>query len=303
MIQTNPQAIARFDAYVGISPVAVAIAVLTVCRALASPPIGIPKLFEGLDADKNGELTAAEILPDQQRLFTRLLRRGDTNNDQALSREEFDLAMVPDRPEKPLEAKQPTTFPQADAVRWLLLTMDANGNARIERTEVVDRLGRVFDAMADRIDANENGILEPIELTRGGPPIARIAGRYTQQNGIDVARELKQLEERQGAAASRFEARPVQFEDLADPVKARQVFLQLDTNQNARVETNEVPEPLQRRIQRLMRLADRDGDGQLSEREFLAGVRRLAARMAQQQTDEMPARETVPGGSPLPDSR
>jgi hypothetical protein len=232
-----------------------------------------------------------------------LLRRGDANQDQQLERDEFDAAMRPDRPEKPIEVKQPATFPQANAVRWLLLTMDANGNARLERSEIPEDLMRVFDSMANRIDTNKNGILESIELTRGGPPLAQIAGRFVQQNDIDVAGELKLLEERQGVAASRFEARPLRFEDLADPQKARQVFLQLDVNNNGHVEVNEVPEPLQRRIQRLIRTADRDGDSQLSEREFLAGSRRMAGRMARQQSGEMPGRPAVPNDAGTPDGR
>ena len=63
-----------------------------------------------------------------------------------------------------------------------------------------------------------------MELSRGGRPLAQIAGRYVQQNDIDVAAELKKLEEQQGAAANRFEARPLRLEDLSDPQKARQAF-------------------------------------------------------------------------------
>ena len=65
-----------------------------------------------------------------------------TNHDQALSREEFLASLVPTRPEKPMEAKEPATLPQANAVRYLLLTMDKNRNARIEKDEVPSELRR-----------------------------------------------------------------------------------------------------------------------------------------------------------------
>ncbi len=179
-------------------------------------------------------------------------------------------------------------------MRWLLLTMDTNGNARIEQPEVPEELQRLFDALKTPIDTNKNDVLETVELSRGGRPLAQIAGRYVQQNDIDVADELKKLEEQQGAAASRFEARPLRLEDLSDPQKARQAFVQLDTNNDGQIEIREIPDRLQRPIQRLLRTADRDRDGQLSEREFMTGTRRIAARAARQSAAGMPATEAMP---------
>jgi Ca2+-binding EF-hand superfamily protein len=268
--------------------------VITSAVGWAAPSAGDAALFEKLDTDKNGQLVANEVPTEQRRLFDRLVRRGDSNGDAMLSRDEFTAALVPSRPEKPIEEKQPSTFPQANAVRWLLLTMDANGNARIEQPEVPEDLQRVFTALRTPIDTNKNDVLETIELSRGGRPLARIAGRYVEQNDIDVAAELKRLEENQGAAANRFEARPLRLDELGDPQKARQAFLQLDTNTDGQIETSEVPDPLQRQIQRLLRTADRDRDGRLSEREFVTATRRIAARAARQAAGNLPAREAMP---------
>jgi Ca2+-binding EF-hand superfamily protein len=285
------------------APIAVTIVLFSTAIGWATPSAGDAALFEKLDTDKNGQLVADEVPADQRRLLDRLMRRGDTNGDAMLSHDEFTAALVPSRPEKPIEEKEPATFPQANAVRWLLLTMDTNGNARIEQPEVPEDLQRIFTALSTPIDTNKNDVLETIELSRGGRPLARIAGRYVEQNDIDVAAALKRLEEKQGAAATRFEARPLRLDELGDPQKARQAFLQLDTNNDGQIETSEIPDPLMRQIQRLIRTADRDRDGMLSEREFVIATRRIAARAARQAAGEMPTPEAMPNGANSADER
>jgi Ca2+-binding EF-hand superfamily protein len=259
----------------------------------AEPSAGDAALFARLDTNHDNQIMADEVGAEQHRLFERLLRRGDDDEDGALSRDEFLTALVPSRPEKTLETKQPSTNPQANAVRWLLLTMDTNGNGWIEASEVPKALEQTFDAMSERVDTNKNDILESMELIRSGRPLAQIAGRYVRQNDIDVEPELKQLQREQGAAANRFDERRGPLENLSDPQRAAQVFAQLDANRDGQLESDEVPEPLQRPIQRLFRSADRDRDGQLSRREFLDGARRRAARMVRQSAGEMSVPEAM----------
>jgi Ca2+-binding EF-hand superfamily protein len=278
----------------GIAVAAYSTWLLFAASSLAASSAGDAALFDRLDADKNGRVTSDEVSSDARRLFERLLRRGDADGDEALSRDEFIASLVPSRPEKTIEAKQPATFPQADAVRWLLLTMDTSGNSWIEADEVPEDLRPVFEIMLERIDTNKNGVLERIELSRGGPPLAQIAGRYTQREGIDVAAELKKLEKKLGKAAGRFELQRVPLESLGDPEKAREIFLQLDGNGNGQIEPQEVAEPFQRPLQRLMRVGDRDRDGQLSRREFLAGAKQLSERRARQANRQRMEREAMP---------
>src|SRR5262245_21195990 len=135
-------------------------------RAFASEPRSAAdaELFDRLDVDHDGQLRAREVTTDVARLFARLLRRADVNGDQALSREGFIAGLVPSRPEKPREELQPASFPQADAVRWLLISMDTDGNSRIDEKEVPEPLLRVFDRLAERLDRNKDRILDRREL-------------------------------------------------------------------------------------------------------------------------------------------
>ncbi len=266
---------------------------------LASQSAGNAELFDRLDSDRNGRVTASEVTSSHERVFQRLLRRGDVDGDKALTRDEFLAALVPSRPEKEIEAKLPATFPQADAVRWLLLTMDTSGNSWIEAEEVPQDLKPVFERMVERLDGNKNGVLERVELSRGGPPLAQIAGRFVQREGIDVAAELRKLERTLGKAANRFELQRVPLERLGDPKQAREIFGQLDGNGNGQIEPAEVPEPFQRPLQRLTRFADRNGDGRLSEREFLTGGKRLAQRQAQQAEMERKRERSMPDGESM----
>lgn len=251
-------------------------------------------LFERLDADHDGQIAATEVADTHRRLFDRLVRKADKNNDGTLTRNEFASALAPSRPEKLMEAKLPTSLPEADAARWLLLKMDVNRNGWIEKDEVPEAFLDVFASLADRLDSNKNSVLETQELYRGGPRLSQVAIRYVRQNRINVDKELSDLRMEQGDAVKRFEERRGPLESLADPEQARQTFDRLDANRDGQLASDEVPEPIRRPMQRILRLADRDGDGRLSRREFLAGARKFAARR-----DAKPANSTPKGPDAL----
>jgi len=239
--------------------------------------VGDDALFEQLDTDGNGTVSEAEIPSIHARLFSRLLRKADSDGDKSLSRNEFIAALIPTRPEKKLEAKQPDGYPQADAVRYLLLTMDTSRNSWIESDEVPDDLRAVYEMMAPRIDTNKNGTMDRYELSRGARELGQVAARYVARERIDLAGELKKLDRSQGKAAKRFDEPPGAFvSNLNDPRQARAVFTQFDANSDGKLVIAEMPEPLQRQSERMFRFADRDRDGGLSEREFLVAAERMS---------------------------
>jgi hypothetical protein len=134
---------------------AVLIAAFAAACLADAPSAGSNELFQRLDADANGILAGSEVPAEHKRLFERLLRKADIDGNKSLSREEFLAALVPSRPEKQLEEKQRDTYPQADAVRYVLLTMDTRKDSSIEADEVPEPMQPMYEAMLERLDMNK----------------------------------------------------------------------------------------------------------------------------------------------------
>jgi Ca2+-binding EF-hand superfamily protein len=255
-------------------------------RADAPASVGSADLFERLDADRNSFVTPDEVKQENRAMFERLLRKADANHDQKLSREEFLKSLVPNRPERAVETKGTSDAPGADAVRYMLLKLDTNKNSRIEKGEVPKQLRPMFEGLLERLDNNGDGQLDRQELTRSGPGLAQIATRYVEREGIDLKAELPKLEKAQGGAADRFDDAGNPLERLADPAKARQLFKELDTNNDGYLSEKEVSEVLRERADRFTKMADRDRDGKLSQSEFLDGAERVSRFIGRQMKEE-----------------
>lgn len=260
--------------------------IATAAVAVDAASAGDAELFNRLDADHDGAIGAGEVTPENRSLFERLIRRADANHDKSLSKEEFLASLVPSRPERQVEAKEPANPPQADAVRYMLLKLDANQNARIEKDEVPKQLRPIFEILSERLDNNNNGQLERQELSRSGPGLAQIAGRYVEREGIDVKSELAKLEKSEGAAANRFDDTGGPQERLADPAQAKQLFKELDANNDGFLGEKEMSEVFRERAERFTNLADRNRDGRLSQTEFLDGADRVSKFLGRQMKEE-----------------
>ena len=127
--------------------------------------------------------------------------------------------------------------------------------------------------------------------SRGGPAMSAVAGRYVERLGIDVDAEVAKLKKSEGDAFDRFEQQPVPLDNLRDPKQARKLFAQFDENADGKLEPQEVPDPLQEQIKRLIRIADRDGDGKLTKDEFVTATERIAKIAKRRQAEDMPRRD------------
>ena len=284
---TNPQLAICLSALLLATSVSVAFA-KEAAPSKEPAAAGDTALFDRLDTNHNDAIAAEEVTAENRPIFERLIRRGDTDHDHVLSRKEFLAALTPTRPAKPIETQESSLLPQANAVLYVLLTMDTNRDARIEKDEVPSDLKPAFEMMADRLDKNGNGAIERQELSRGGPAMSAVAGRYCERQGIDADAELAKLKKSQGEAFDRFERQPVPLDQLRDPKQARQLFAQFDENADGKLDPKEVPDPLQEPIKRLVRLGDRDDDGQLNEQEFVSATELVSKSLKRRQSDEMP---------------
>lgn len=125
-------------------------------------------LFDRLDTDKDGQLTAAEIPEDKRRLFQRLLRNADQDKSGGLSHAEF-LAGVADRgPDRPLEEKptldssNPSGLPNPEQ---FFKNFDKNLDGKVTLDEMPDEGRDRFQQLLTRADKNNDNAISKEEMT------------------------------------------------------------------------------------------------------------------------------------------
>ncbi len=225
-------------------------------------------LFDRLDTDKDGQLTAAEIPEDKRRLFQRLLRNADQDKSGGLSHAEF-LAGVADRgPDRPLEEKptldssNPSGLPNPEQ---FFKNFDKNLDGKVTLDEMPDEGRDRFQQLLTRADKNNDNAISKEEMT----------------DLINTTN--KQL--KAGAEQGR------------DP---RQMFKYLDTNGDGKVAPDEVPGERREGFEKMLKVFDKDGDGKLNEEEFVAGMRAVQARQGDKNESSPPkSSDAKPGESKL----
>ncbi len=233
----------------------------------AQTPPGNPSataLFERLDQNSDGQLTADEVPAERRALFDRLLQTADADKDGKLSRSEFAAGIESKRPQRPVNEKLPERNPEGgqgiDPDR-IFGRFDRNADGKIVAGEVPDDARGTFERLLVRADKNGDGEL-------------------TKQELVDAVNQLKP------PAAGK----PGQM----DPAK---IFDYLDGNADGKLSADEIPEgrPM---LQMLLKRGDRDGDGALSREEFMTGFAALrAAQEGQKPAAKAPERKPAGSGA------
>ncbi len=233
------------------------------------------QLFDQIDQNQDGQIALDEIPTQHARLFQRLLRTSDDNQDQELSLLEFQHGLQPNQTEKPLVEKQSSQMPGADALLLLLAKMDANADRKIEATEVPVQFRELFHQIEDRLGGTPDGVLSQREITQSAPKLSHLALRVTRRMDIDVELEIALLPKPQWQALQNLLAPRRRGDYLADPEQAREFFGRLDANNDGQITAAEVPEQLADRFEQLLDRADRNHDNQISLQELLALSRQI----------------------------
>lgn len=242
------------------------------------------QLFKQLDKNQDGLLVADEIEPQHQRLFQRLLRNADEDQDNRLSSSEFVSGLQSQTPPKPMVKKQGGEMPGAKAVMWLLAQMDANSDGRIVEKEVPKSLREVYQKIEAKTSSKPDGVLSRQELAKAAPRLSNIAMKIVKQRGLDVEVEIALLTDKQWLAVQRLLSnRPkAPAGNLTDPKAVLKYIRGFDSNDDREITRDEVPKRMPDRIKQLLKRADRDGDQQLNKQELSALTKRLRNRASQQ---------------------
>lgn len=238
------------------------------------------QLFARLDGNADQVLDPTEVDAEHRRLFDRLLRRADQDGDGRLTPAEFAAGLTPSEPPKPIVDEPVDANPGADALRLLLLKLDANRDGMLTKAEAPTQLADAYDQLARVVDQDDNNIIIYRELIQAARPATQAAVRIARSERWDVQRELKRIAAEQGDDAKRFDSAPNRRDALASGPRMEDLFKQLDANGDGRLEPAELPEQYRDQLERLVRAADRDNSGDVTLTEFQSQARRAARLLA-----------------------
>lgn len=228
-------------------------------------------LFDTLDADKNGRLTSAEIPEEQSRYFRRLVRVGDENGDNELTREEFENATRDDVPVDPPATREagrnrPFGVGAFMPIDQLFDQYDANDDDKLTLEEIPERIRPRLEPMFQGREEVTREQLSAISDRSFGPD--QVAGLMRRLDGDGDGRV--RLNEVPEFLRPRLE--PV-FEKLgADEVDVERVAQALQQADRTRPAA-EGRAPGGRPAgggPAFLRILDEDGDGGISREELTA---------------------------------
>lgn len=221
------------------------------------------ELFDQLDVNGDGKLTAEEISEAQMPFFERMLRIGDQDGDGVLTRKEFIEAFGGDRPADDRDAEiQP---PPRGPVRALNLGLlfdrfDRNGDGKLTRDELPEGLRPQFEPAFEHVGKDELTKEEFLKHLDGGPNPPQ-----TDQPRSDRPND----------------ARP-------DAEEAIRIFNRLDADGDGKLMLDEVPEFVTSRIREVFRRAGKDDDDFLTQAEFVRFTRSAAPQRSEAAPQQPP---------------
>ena len=234
---------------------AVCTAITAVTALLATAPAGHGQtgpitdkvqLFQAMDTDGDGIVRETEIGPHHQRLFQRLVRRADTDNDGGLNAHEWQRGFEGQRIDRPLETL-PEETSEEDLPAAVFAQLDQDRNGSLAQDEVPPRVRANWDDVLKLADGNGDGRITRNEFMRRYP---RLAHRF--KNGVDRIGQL-----------------------------TPEMFGRLDADGDGVVRLDELPDERRQQLLRLFSLADQNADGGLDKDEVEAGLAALRRMMAE----------------------
>jgi Ca2+-binding EF-hand superfamily protein len=160
--------------------------------ALETPPAD---LFQKLDTNQDGFLTADEVDSAKKSQFERVLRHGDQNNDGKLTSSEFSRGLEEPKSEMPpLMANQPGNRMDMNP-GVMFQTMDRNNDGKLTKEELPEqaqeRFGRLFTRLGKKeITRAEFETFVTSMRQNGGNPNGNPPNKEGQANAVNKPKNL-----------------------------------------------------------------------------------------------------------------
>ncbi|HCO22057.1 MAG: hypothetical protein CME31_06110 [Gimesia sp.] len=202
-------------------------------------------IFQQLDKNSDGTVTADEVPQDKERFFDHLIRTGDENKDGKLTKTEFESSLK----------KEDQKFPAAGGtdqqrnrrgMQEFMNRLDRNGDKKISRDELPEPLRDRMEPLFQRMNTDEI----PLETFQ------RIAGMN------------------RGRPVGNREERPRAGDEKMDQERYERFFQSLDTNKDGKLTLEEAPERGKQILKQIYRQADKGADSSLSKQEFLEAIKK-----------------------------
>ncbi len=197
-------------------------------------------VFDRLDTNSDGNITANEIDDAKKRLFNRLLRTSDNNKDGKISKEEFSAGTASTRPNRDTPA-QPAGRRRFDPEQ-LYNRIDQNGDGNVSKEEAPMYL----HAALKKADTDGKEGVSREEFVKHFPDLARVI-----QSKLNEAKPNELI------------------------AKAGKIFEKQDANSDGKLTIDEIPEDRRKEFQKALDKFDTDNDGGLNLAQFKQAIAAL----------------------------
>ncbi|MCH9726317.1 MAG: EF-hand domain-containing protein [Planctomycetes bacterium] len=197
-------------------------------------------IFQQLDKNSDGIITADEVPEGKDRFFDHLIRSSDKNKDGKLTQDEFQSGVKKEEQKFPA-GEGPNRNRDPRAFQMMLKRLDKNGDQKISKEELPEPLRNRLEPLFERLNKEE------ISIEEFGRYVSKFRGKPDggKKEGNPQPQEKRKIE-----GAERF-------------------FSTLDTNKDGKLTIDEAPERGKQILRRILERAGKDQDAELSKKEFM----------------------------------